>query len=130
MTAFPEMIRNVAVVGHLHHGKTALLDMLVFETHKLIWDADAPVSLSTDTSYALPEVFCCRHATLTLTSYLGNVLYPLNPLLCPLSFPLPLENHIWCTLSTHLGMSILLMKLPAPSVWQMVFCWLLTLWRG
>ncbi|KIK02044.1 hypothetical protein K443DRAFT_97639 [Laccaria amethystina LaAM-08-1] len=42
MTAFPEMIRNVAVVGHLHHGKTALLDMLVFETHKLIWDADAP----------------------------------------------------------------------------------------
>lgn len=43
MTAFPEMIRNVAVVGHLHHGKTALLDMLVFETHKLTWDADKPV---------------------------------------------------------------------------------------
>ncbi|KAF9782174.1 P-loop containing nucleoside triphosphate hydrolase protein [Thelephora terrestris] len=40
MTAFPEFIRNVAVVGHLHHGKTALLDMLVFETHKMIWDAD------------------------------------------------------------------------------------------
>ncbi|KAJ7116809.1 Calreticulin family-domain-containing protein [Mycena crocata] len=40
MTAFPDMIRNVAVVGHLHHGKTALLDMLVFETHKLVWDAD------------------------------------------------------------------------------------------
>lgn len=43
MTAFPEMIRNVALVGHLHHGKTALMDMLVFETHKLIWDADKPV---------------------------------------------------------------------------------------
>ncbi|KAF8963961.1 P-loop containing nucleoside triphosphate hydrolase protein [Flammula alnicola] len=42
MTAFPEMVRNVAVVGHLHHGKTALMDMLVFETHKLIWDADKP----------------------------------------------------------------------------------------
>ncbi|KAJ3769456.1 P-loop containing nucleoside triphosphate hydrolase protein [Lentinula raphanica] len=42
MTSFPEMIRNVAVVGHLHHGKTALLDMLVFETHKLVWDADKP----------------------------------------------------------------------------------------
>ncbi|KAJ6486239.1 Calreticulin family-domain-containing protein [Mycena vitilis] len=40
MTAFPDMIRNVAVVGHLHHGKTALMDMLVFETHKLVWDAD------------------------------------------------------------------------------------------
>ncbi|PIL31492.1 hypothetical protein GSI_06194 [Ganoderma sinense ZZ0214-1] len=40
MTAFPEFVRNVAVVGHLHHGKTALLDMLVFETHKLTWDSD------------------------------------------------------------------------------------------
>ena len=43
MMNFPDMIRNVAVVGHLHHGKTALLDMLVFETHKLVWDADKPV---------------------------------------------------------------------------------------
>lgn len=43
MMSFPEMIRNVAVVGHLHHGKTALMDMLVFETHKLAWDADKPV---------------------------------------------------------------------------------------
>ncbi|KAF8665379.1 hypothetical protein AX16_000398 [Volvariella volvacea WC 439] len=43
MTAFPEFIRNVAVVGHLHHGKTALMDMLVFETHKLVWDADKPL---------------------------------------------------------------------------------------
>ncbi len=43
MTAFPDMIRNVAVVGHLHHGKTALMDMLVFETHKLVWDSDHPV---------------------------------------------------------------------------------------
>lgn len=43
MMSFPEMVRNVAVVGHLHHGKTALMDMLVFETHKLVWDADNPV---------------------------------------------------------------------------------------
>ena len=43
MMSFPEMIRNVAIVGHLHHGKTALMDMLVFETHKLVWDADNPV---------------------------------------------------------------------------------------
>ncbi|KAH0591285.1 hypothetical protein H2248_001374 [Termitomyces sp. 'cryptogamus'] len=40
MTGFPEMIRNVAVVGHLHHGKTALMDMLIYETHKLTWDSD------------------------------------------------------------------------------------------
>lgn len=42
MMSFPEMMRNVAVVGHLHHGKTALMDMLVFETHQLLWDADKP----------------------------------------------------------------------------------------
>ncbi|KAJ3536984.1 hypothetical protein NM688_g6759 [Phlebia brevispora] len=39
-TAFTEFVRNVAVVGHLHHGKTALMDMLAFETHKLVWDSD------------------------------------------------------------------------------------------
>jgi 116 kDa U5 small nuclear ribonucleoprotein component len=30
-----DLVRNVAVVGHLHHGKTGLLDMLVQETHVL-----------------------------------------------------------------------------------------------
>ena len=29
----PELTRNVAVAGHLHHGKTVLLDTLVSETH-------------------------------------------------------------------------------------------------
>lgn len=29
----PELTRNVAVVGHLHHGKTALVDTLIYETH-------------------------------------------------------------------------------------------------
>ena len=32
---FPEQIRNIAFAGHLHHGKTALMDMLVTETHDL-----------------------------------------------------------------------------------------------
>lgn len=41
----PQGIRNVTVAGHLHHGKTSLMDMLVFETHQLTWDADEPVSL-------------------------------------------------------------------------------------
>lgn len=40
----PSMIRNVMVGGHIHHGKTSLVDMLVFETHQLTFDADAPVS--------------------------------------------------------------------------------------
>ncbi|KAF3919503.1 hypothetical protein ABW20_dc0100864 [Dactylellina cionopaga] len=33
MMNFPEQVRNVAVAGHLHHGKTAFMDMLVLETH-------------------------------------------------------------------------------------------------
>lgn len=28
-----EFVRNIAVVGHLHHGKTAILDMLVEQSH-------------------------------------------------------------------------------------------------
>ncbi|KIM70109.1 hypothetical protein SCLCIDRAFT_101752 [Scleroderma citrinum Foug A] len=40
MMSFPDMIRNVAIVGHVHHGKTALMDTLVLQTHKLIWNAD------------------------------------------------------------------------------------------
>ena len=32
---FPDQIRNVALAGHLHHGKTAFMDMLVMETHDI-----------------------------------------------------------------------------------------------
>jgi len=29
----PEIIRNIAIVGHLHHGKTSLVGLLVKLTH-------------------------------------------------------------------------------------------------
>ncbi|KAI0473975.1 P-loop containing nucleoside triphosphate hydrolase protein [Xylariaceae sp. FL0804] len=32
---FPDQIRNIAFAGHLHHGKTAFMDMLVLETHDI-----------------------------------------------------------------------------------------------
>ncbi|KAH8433611.1 116 kDa U5 small nuclear ribonucleoprotein component [Aspergillus melleus] len=32
---FPEQVRNIALVGHLHHGKTALMDMFVMQTHDI-----------------------------------------------------------------------------------------------
>jgi U5 small nuclear ribonucleoprotein component len=35
LMSFPDQVRNVALVGHLHHGKTSLMDMLVLETHDL-----------------------------------------------------------------------------------------------
>ncbi|KAL9099063.1 MAG: hypothetical protein Q9163_005382 [Psora crenata] len=35
MMNFPEQIRNIAFAGHLHHGKTALMDVLVMLTHDI-----------------------------------------------------------------------------------------------
>lgn len=32
---FPDQMRNIALAGHLHHGKTAFMDMLVLETHQI-----------------------------------------------------------------------------------------------
>lgn len=40
----PDSVRNIAIVGHLHHGKTSLVDMLVHETHKVDVDPHQPVS--------------------------------------------------------------------------------------
>ena len=33
LMSFPEQIRNVVLCGHLHHGKTSFMDMLVAQTH-------------------------------------------------------------------------------------------------
>lgn len=46
LASHPEMVRNIAIVGHLHHGKTSLVDMLVYETHKIDFDCDKPVCIS------------------------------------------------------------------------------------
>ena len=43
LMGLPALVRNVAVVGHLHHGKTSLLDMLVEETHVMEVDVDKPL---------------------------------------------------------------------------------------
>lgn len=31
------LIRNVALIGHLHHGKTRLMDCFVQQTHDIAW---------------------------------------------------------------------------------------------
>lgn len=43
LTNHPESIRNIAIVGHLHHGKTSLVDVLVHQTHTMVWDVDNPI---------------------------------------------------------------------------------------
>ncbi|EDQ85001.1 uncharacterized protein MONBRDRAFT_39046 [Monosiga brevicollis MX1] len=41
MMETPELTRNVAFVGHLHSGKSTLLDMLIEETHEVEWGPEA-----------------------------------------------------------------------------------------
>jgi hypothetical protein len=33
MMDHPQLIRNIAMIGHLHHGKTTLMDLFVRQTH-------------------------------------------------------------------------------------------------
>ncbi|KAG0333237.1 U5 small nuclear ribonucleoprotein component [Podila horticola] len=40
LMAFPPRVRNVALVGHLHHGKSSIMDMLVNETHEKDMNVD------------------------------------------------------------------------------------------
>ncbi|KAJ3030629.1 UNVERIFIED_CONTAM: U5 small nuclear ribonucleoprotein component [Siphonaria sp. JEL0065] len=37
LQAFPSHIRNICLVGHLHHGKTAFADLLIHQTHDVHW---------------------------------------------------------------------------------------------
>ncbi|KAJ2160762.1 hypothetical protein GGF46_002008 [Coemansia sp. RSA 552] len=48
LLGYPSMVRNIAVAGHLHHGKTALVDVLVAATHAWPeWDAATPIATPT-----------------------------------------------------------------------------------
>lgn len=53
----PDLIRNVALCGHLHHGKTSFMDMLVEQTHTVEWGAEAAEKAIryTDTLYSEQE---------------------------------------------------------------------------
>lgn len=43
---YPDLIRNVAIVGHLHHGKTTFMDMLIQQTHPKLWTLTKEVVIS------------------------------------------------------------------------------------
>eukprot|EP01132_Coremiostelium_polycephalum_P006280 gene6280-7825_t len=34
---YPALIRNICLIGHLHHGKTSFMDMLFLQTHEKKW---------------------------------------------------------------------------------------------
>lgn len=53
---FPEQTRNVALAGHLHHGKTAFMDMLVLETHDIQDRLDRRVGKKRDETMRYTDV--------------------------------------------------------------------------
>jgi U5 small nuclear ribonucleoprotein component len=46
----PDSIRNVSLVGHLHHGKTSFMDMLIEQTHPKLQNFKKQIRY-TDTRY-------------------------------------------------------------------------------
>src|SRR5689334_14324426 len=48
---YPESIRNVSLVGHLHHGKTSFMDMLISQTHPKVFNTQKKQTRYTDTRY-------------------------------------------------------------------------------
>lgn len=59
------LIRNVALCGHLHHGKTTFMDMLIEQTHVVAWgpeSAEKPIRY-TDSLYTEQERCCTFKAT-------------------------------------------------------------------
>ncbi|KAM3431212.1 hypothetical protein NHJ13734_007391 [Beauveria thailandica] len=53
---FPGQIRNVALAGHLHHGKTAFTDMLVLETHDILEKLDKRVGRKRDEALRYTDI--------------------------------------------------------------------------
>lgn len=45
---FPDQVRNVALAGHLHHGKTSFMDTLVMQTHDISERLDKRVGKKRD----------------------------------------------------------------------------------
>uniref|UniRef100_A0AC35TT49 116 kDa U5 small nuclear ribonucleoprotein component n=1 Tax=Rhabditophanes sp. KR3021 TaxID=114890 RepID=A0AC35TT49_9BILA len=48
---YPQLMRNVAIAGHLHHGKSTLVDCLIEQTHPDFVRADDKDTRYTDTLY-------------------------------------------------------------------------------
>jgi len=56
-------IRNVAVIGHLHHGKTSLCDAIIEQSHTKSWKLDSPQRRYTDARRSEQERGMSIHTT-------------------------------------------------------------------
>ncbi|DAA77560.1 TPA_exp: Uncharacterized protein A8136_6106 [Trichophyton benhamiae CBS 112371] len=66
---YPSQTRNIALAGHLHHGKTAFMDTLVMETHDLSEKLDKRTGKSKDEQLRYTDVhFLERERGLSIKS--------------------------------------------------------------
>ncbi|KAJ1363519.1 EFG_IV [Parelaphostrongylus tenuis] len=54
----PHIMRNVAIAGHLHHGKTTFLDCLMEQTHPEFFRAEDADTRYTDTLFIEQQRGC------------------------------------------------------------------------
>lgn len=59
----PPLIRNVALIGHLHHGKTTFVDCLIRQTHPQFENMEERSLRYTDTLFTEQERGCSIKAT-------------------------------------------------------------------
>lgn len=77
----PTLIRNVAVIGHFHHGKTSFVDTLVQATHAKEWDPTKEVRYSDTRIDEQERELSIKSSTVSLVlqnlrekSYLFNII--------------------------------------------------------
>lgn len=58
----PDFMRNIVVLGSIHHGKTTFLDMLIESTHVVEWSDDIDVYII---KFNL-NVYCFKNRPVTL----------------------------------------------------------------
>lgn len=101
----PQLVRNIALVGHLHHGKTTFMGILTYQNVSPFTDLPLNVGITpTPTSFVSP-LPCSRHITSSLAhhslfsctpSHVAH--FPLTPLTFLPSLLVSLASHAPSTL--------------------------------
>lgn len=69
----PNLIRNVAFIGHLHHGKTSFMDCIIEQTHpELRRKDDKPVIIKIFRNYLINLIFVFVFSFVIQIYYIRN----------------------------------------------------------
>lgn len=80
----PSLVRNIAVIGHFHHGKTLLLDTLIQVTQEKEWDVTKELRYTDSRKDEQERQISIKSTPVTLVmETLASKSYVLNILDCP-----------------------------------------------